>query len=127
MQSAGMYDYSGTFAYRMGFPAKSGVGGALLIVIPGVCGFATWSPRLDEIGNSARGVQFCKLLSERFAFHMFAPHFMTSAEEETDVNTTYVGSDLSKLTPLARKAATEVENTSKTRPKKTRESQRVLH
>jgi len=71
MASCGMYDYSGEFAFACGFPAKSGVSGVLCIVIPGVCGLATFSPRLDALGNSCRGIQFCQLLSERFAFHAF--------------------------------------------------------
>ena len=58
---------------KRGFPCKSGVGGALMIVIPGVCGFCTWSPRLDDIGNSVRGVHFCKLMARNFSFHAFAP------------------------------------------------------
>ena len=44
-----------------------------MIVIPGVCGFCTWSPRLDDIGNSVRGVHFCKLIAKHFSFHTFAP------------------------------------------------------
>ena len=60
MSSCGMYDYSGRFAFSMGFPCKSGVGGGLFIVIPGVMGICTWSPRLDDIGNSVRGVEWCK-------------------------------------------------------------------
>lgn len=71
MLTCGMYDYSGEFAFKIGIPAKSGVAGAVMIVIPNVMGIATWSPRLDDIGNSARGIKFCKLLGEKFNFHIF--------------------------------------------------------
>lgn len=55
----------------MGLPAKSGVSGALFIVIPNVMGICTWSPALDALGNSCRGVQFCEELVERFNFHRY--------------------------------------------------------
>lgn len=71
MLTCGMYDYSGEFAFKIGIPAKSGVAGAIMIVIPNVMGIATWSPRLDEIGNSARGIEFCKNLGSTFSFHIF--------------------------------------------------------
>ncbi|EQC32996.1 hypothetical protein SDRG_09518 [Saprolegnia diclina VS20] len=71
MFSCGMYDASGTWSYRVGIPAKSGVSGVLLLVIPNVMGVALWSPRLDEIGNSVRGIQFSEELVQRFAFHNF--------------------------------------------------------
>ncbi|KAF4739299.1 hypothetical protein FOZ62_023900 [Perkinsus olseni] len=71
MMSCGMYDYSGEFAFTCGFPAKSGVSGVLCIVIPGVCGIATFSPRLDALGNSVRGVKFCQILSKRLPVHAF--------------------------------------------------------
>uniref|UniRef100_A0A914ZC76 glutaminase n=1 Tax=Panagrolaimus superbus TaxID=310955 RepID=A0A914ZC76_9BILA len=66
-----MYDYSGQFAFHVGLPAKSGVSGLLIVVIPNLVGIALWSPPLDKMGNSCRGVAFCKELINRFNFHTY--------------------------------------------------------
>tara|TARA_B100000683_G_scaffold175154_1_gene168664 strand:- start:847 stop:1413 length:567 start_codon:yes stop_codon:yes gene_type:complete len=66
-----MYDFSGEFAFTIGLPAKSGVGGGLLIVIPNLMGICVWSPPLDAMGNSVRGIDFCERLVENFNFHNF--------------------------------------------------------
>ena len=71
MSTCGMYDYSGEFFFKVGFPAKSGVGGGLLIVIPNVMGICVWSPALDENGNSVRGIDFCQKLVKKYAFHNY--------------------------------------------------------
>jgi glutaminase len=71
MYSCGMYDYSGEFAFSVGIPAKSAVSGVVLAIVPNVMSIAVWSPRLDECGNSVRGVAFLKKLVERFSFHNY--------------------------------------------------------
>lgn len=72
MHSCGMYDFCGEYAFTVGSPAKSGVSGSLFIVIPGVCGISIYSPRLDKLGNTVRGVEFSKRLVETFPFHTYA-------------------------------------------------------
>ncbi|MEM7339037.1 MAG: glutaminase A [Actinomycetota bacterium] len=84
MCSSGMYNASGTWIARVGVPAKSGVGGGVVAVLPGELALATYSPRLDELGNSVRGLRACEELSRRFNLHLFnsptlADHFVRRA------------------------------------------------
>ena len=57
----------------MGIPAKSGVGGGILGILPGVGGIAVFSPRLDSHGNSVRGLRVFEELSREFELHLFDP------------------------------------------------------
>ena len=64
MRTCGLYDAAGDFAYRVGLPAKSGVGGGVLAVSPGRYSVCVWSPALDEKGNSVAGVEALALLTD---------------------------------------------------------------
>ena len=69
MTTCGMYNAAGDWVTEVGLPAKSGVGGGILAVLPGQLGLAVFSPRLDEHGNSVRGVQACRRLSKDLELH----------------------------------------------------------
>jgi glutaminase len=65
-----MYDYAGEWIYRVGIPAKSGVGGGILAALPARLGLGTYSPLLDSHGNSVRGIKVCEVLSSHYDLHM---------------------------------------------------------
>lgn len=72
MHTCGMYDFAGEWAYRVGIPAKSGVSGGIMAVVPGKLGIGVFSPGLDEYGNSVRGAKVCEEISKRRGLHVFA-------------------------------------------------------
>ena len=71
MNSCGMYDYAGEWAYEVGMPAKSGVSGCIIAVIPGQIGIGVFAPPIDSHGNSLRGIRVCQEISKEFELHAF--------------------------------------------------------
>jgi glutaminase len=99
MLSCGMYDYSGEFAFLIGLPSKSGVAGAMMVVVPGLMGIAIYSPPLDELGNPIRGIEFCKELVKVYNFHKYY-HIVDPAHEKKDPRQTRLQSRLEGMINL---------------------------
>lgn len=87
MATCGMYNSAGDWLSTVGIPAKSGVSGGILGVLPGQSGLATFSPRLDEHGNSVRGVMAFDRFSEQMDLHLMevAPPARGVIHEEREV------------------------------------------
>jgi len=73
MMMAGLYDGSGGWAWHVGLPAKSGVGGGLVAVMPGKGAIAVFAPPLDEAGNSVKGQEVIQYVANRLDLNLFSP------------------------------------------------------
>lgn len=91
MTTCGMYDAAGDWVSSVGFPAKSGVAGAIIGALPGQVGIATFSPKIDERGNSVRGVAMCQQLSREMGLHMMDISHVARSSVQTSVSTLIAG------------------------------------
>jgi glutaminase len=73
MMMAGLYDGSGGWAWHVGLPAKSGVGGGIIAIVPGKGAIAVFSPRLDEAGNSVKAQKVIEFVANKLDFNLYSP------------------------------------------------------
>jgi glutaminase len=106
MATCGMYDYSGEWIYRVGLPAKSGVGGGIIAVLPGQLGIGVFSPPLDAQGNSVRGIRACVDLARELGLHLFNP----SAAPPPPLRREYDGSQVTSKRRRTSQAARTLRN-----------------
>jgi len=102
MATCGMYDYSGEWIYRVGLPAKSGVGGGIIAVLPGQLGIGVFSPPLDAQGNPVRGIRTCVDLAREFNLHLFNPSAAPPPALRRDYDVSFVTSKRRRPLPAAR-------------------------
>lgn len=102
MGSCGTYDFAGEWIYKIGMPAKSGVAGGIIAVLPGQLGIGIFSPRLDERGNSVRGIGVCEELSRHFDLHLFNP----PTTSDSIIRTRFTAAEINSS-----RLRTEIENT----------------
>ncbi len=73
MTMAGLYDSSGYWAWHVGLPAKSGVGGGIVAVVPGKGAIAVFAPRLDEVGNSVKAQKVIEYVADKLDYNVYSP------------------------------------------------------
>jgi len=73
MTMAGLYDSSGWWAWHVGLPAKSGVGGGIVAIIPGKGAIAVFAPRLDEAGNSVKAQKVIEYVGDKLDYNLYSP------------------------------------------------------
>ncbi len=70
---AGLYDGSGTWAWNVGLPAKSGVGGGIVAIVPGKGAIAVFAPPLDEAGNSVKAQEVIDYVAQKLNYNLYSP------------------------------------------------------
>jgi glutaminase len=73
MMEAGLYDGSGTWAWNVGLPAKSGVGGGIVAIAPGKGAIAVFAPPLDDAGNSVKAQEVIRYVAEKLNYNIYSP------------------------------------------------------
>ena len=73
MTMAGLYDGSGGWAWHVGLPAKSGVGGGIVAVVPGKGAIAVFAPPLDEAGNSVKAQEVIDYVAQKLSYNLYSP------------------------------------------------------